>query len=115
MTGKYPSVDPVGSVENMKFGMDTFGFLIRLKKIDKLSLTCRDVISLFFVMGNPGCNGVEMAKFCGVTHRASIVLNLKRLLAAGFIEDRRIKTGKAYQNRLYVTQAGIDFWNEIKP
>lgn len=104
-----------GEIVSGKVGMDTFGFLVRLKKIDKRSLTVRDIILLFYIMHNPGCNGQEASVFCGVVNRSSIGLCLKRLLKAGMIEDRRLTKGKAVQNQLYATQTGIDFWNEIKP
>jgi DNA-binding MarR family transcriptional regulator len=93
----------------------TADFLIRLRKIDKHTLTTRDVLVLYTVIRNPGISGVEIAGKLGLENRSSIASNITRLIREGYIEDRREHRRKANPAVLHVTSAGIAFWDEIKP
>jgi DNA-binding MarR family transcriptional regulator len=90
-------------------------FLLTLHKMDKQQTTTRDVILLYAIMTNPGCNGQEIARKIGIAERSSIQFNIDRLMRHGFVEDRRTEIKKTIPNRLYATPAGLAFWNEIKP
>lgn len=93
----------------------TFDFLVNLRKIDKRSLTVRDILILYVIIENPGCSGVEITNKLGIKDRSAIASNLRRLEREGYIEDRREKRTKAISAILHVMPAGTEFWNEIKP
>lgn len=93
----------------------TINFLVRLRKIDKHTLTVRDVLVLFVVIENPGIAGNEIAIKLGLENRSSIASNLQRLIREGYIEDHREVRRKANPAILHVLPAGMAFWEEIKP
>lgn len=90
-------------------------FLVRLRKIDKHTLTARDVLVLYTVMENPGISGVEISNKLGYANRSSISSNVTRLIRDGYLEDHREERRKANPALLHATTAGIAFWDEIKP
>jgi len=93
----------------------TVEFLVRLKKIDKRGLTCRDVLVIYTIIHNPGCSGVELADKIGAGTHSNIVSNIRRLIRVGFMEDRRKEFKKAQPSSLHILPAGVEFWNELKP
>lgn len=95
--------------------MTKMDFLVRLRKIDKRTLTVRDVLVLYAVIENPGIAGVDVAHKLGLPDRSSIASNVQRLEREGYIEDRRQVHRKAIPAMLHPLPAGIEFWNEIKP
>jgi DNA-binding MarR family transcriptional regulator len=103
----------------MSKGMSPYGsvldFLVRLRKVDKRSLTVRDVLVLYVVIESPGIAGVDIANKLGVKDRSAIASNIQRLEREGYIEDRRTERRKAIPAVLHVLPAGIAFWDEIKP
>lgn len=92
-------------------------FLLRLRKIDKSGLTCRDILLLYTIIANPGINGWDAGRKIGVAERSSVTFGMNRLIKRGFIEDRREQNlvGKGVPNRLYALPAGVEFWNDLKP
>jgi DNA-binding MarR family transcriptional regulator len=90
-------------------------FLVRLRKIDRRTLTVRDVLVLYAIIENPGIAGVDIAHKLGLPDRSSIASNIMRLEREGYIEDRREEHRKANPAILHVLQKGLEFWNEIKP
>jgi DNA-binding MarR family transcriptional regulator len=93
----------------------TVDFLINLRKIDKRSLTVRDILILYVVMENPGISGIDITKKLGIKDRSAIASNLRRLERESYIEDRREIRSKAVPTMLHVLPRGVEFWNEIKP
>jgi DNA-binding MarR family transcriptional regulator len=93
----------------------TVDFLVRLRKIDKRTLTVRDVLVLYAVIENPGIAGNDVSHKLGLDNRSSIASNLLRLQREGYIEDRREVRRKANPAILHVLPAGIAFWDDIKP
>lgn len=93
----------------------TADFLIRLRKIDKRTLTVRDVQILYAVIKTPGISGVEIATKLGFKDRSAISTNVHRLAREGYIEDRREVRRKANPASFHVLPAGIAFWDDIKP
>jgi hypothetical protein len=96
-------------------GSPTVNFLLALRRIDKEGITARDVLILYTVMSNPGCNGIDVLRALSIKDRSSIQLCLLRLISHGFIEDRRTDIRKAVPVCLHVTALGLEFWNELKP
>lgn len=90
-------------------------FLVRLHAIDRRGLTARDALLTYYFMAHPGANGADACHALNVKHRSSIQRCLERLFAAGLLEDRRTEKAKNMTGRLYVTPAGVEFWEEIKP
>lgn len=97
------------------FPTGTLEFLLRLRKIDKHTLTVRDVLVLYCVMENPGIAGNEIANKLGLENRSSIASNLLRLAREGYIEDHRIVRRKANPTIMHILPKGLSFWDEIKP
>jgi DNA-binding MarR family transcriptional regulator len=93
----------------------TLEFLVKLRKIDKRTLTVRDVLVLYAVIENPGIAGMDVATKLGFRDRSSIASNVQRLEREGYIEDRREVHRKAIPALLHPLPAGIEFCNEIKP
>jgi DNA-binding MarR family transcriptional regulator len=93
----------------------TQGFLVKLRKIDKHTLTVRDVLVLYCVIQNPGTAGNEISKKLGLENRSSIASNLQRLIREGYIEDHREVRRKANPTILHALPKGLAFWDEIKP
>ena len=90
-------------------------FLVKLRKIDKRSLTVRDVLVLYAIMQQPGISGIDISKKLGFADRSSVATNLLRLEREGYISDHREVRSKANPAILHPTDLGIAFWNEIKP
>jgi DNA-binding MarR family transcriptional regulator len=82
--------------------------------LDKAERTPRDVIFLYTVMTHPGSNGKEIANMMGIEDRSSVQSNIDRLMRHGLMEDRRTEIKRTIPNRLYVTPAGVEFWNTFK-
>jgi DNA-binding MarR family transcriptional regulator len=93
----------------------TLDFLVRLRKIDKRSLTCRDVLVLFAIIEAPGSSGLEISVKLGLPDRSSLGSGIVRLEREGYIEDRREIRRKAHPAVLHATPLGLAFWDEIKP
>jgi DNA-binding MarR family transcriptional regulator len=93
----------------------TIEFLVRLRRIDKRTLTVRDVLVLYAVIENPGISGKDVSTKLGLPDRSSIASNILRLEREGYIEDRRELRRKANPAVLYAKQAGLEFWEHIKP
>lgn len=93
----------------------TLDFLLRLRKIDKHTLTVRDVLVLYCIIENPGIAGNEIAVKLGLENRSSIASNLLRLIREGYVEDHRTVRRKANPAVMHVLPKGLSFWNEIKP
>jgi DNA-binding MarR family transcriptional regulator len=93
----------------------TVDFLVRLRKIDKRTLTVRDVLVLYTVIENPGIAGNEISNKLGLADRSSIASNLLRLEREGYIEDRREVRRKANPASFHVLPPGLTFWDDIKP
>jgi DNA-binding MarR family transcriptional regulator len=100
---------------NQKLPTGTLDFLVRLRKIDKRSLTARDVLVLFAIIETPGSSGLEISLKLGLPDRSSLGSGLVRLEREGYIEDRREVRRKAHPAVLHATAKGLDFWDEIKP
>jgi DNA-binding MarR family transcriptional regulator len=94
---------------------DTVHFLVRLRRIDKLLLTVRDVLVLYTIIARPGVSGIEIANKLGMPHRSGIQSNVERLKREGYIKDLREKPLKAHAAILHPTPLGLQLWNEIKP
>lgn len=94
---------------------DTLHFLLRLHKIDRRTLTVRDVLVLYTIIENPGISGVEISNKLGLPDRSSIASNLVRLEREGYTEDKREIRRKAHAAVFHPTPAGLAFWNDIKP
>lgn len=90
-------------------------FLIRLRKIDKLGLTARDVLMLYTIIARPGISGIDAANAIGIKFRSGVAPGIGRLIRAGFIEDRREQARKANPAQLHPLPEGEAFWNDIKP
>lgn len=93
----------------------TADFLVRLRKVDRRSLTVRDVLVLYAIMRQPGTSGIEVTNKLGLPDRSAVASNLLRLEREGYIEDRREVRSKANPAILHPTQKGLEFWDEIKP
>lgn len=93
----------------------TLDFLVNLRKIDKRSLTVRDILILYVVIENPGISGIEITKKLGIKDRSAIASNLHRLERENYIEDRRETRTKAVPTVLHALPRGLEFWDEIKP
>ena len=93
----------------------TVDFLVRLRRIDKRTLTVRDILVLYAIIENPGCSGMDIINKLGLTDRSSIASNLLRLEREGYIEDRREIRRKAHPAIYHPLDAGLKFWNDIKP
>lgn len=103
-------------IENMTvLPSPTAEFLVRLRKIDKRSLTVRDVLVLYAIMRNPGLSGIDITNKIGLKDRSALASCLLRLEREGYIEDRREVRSKANAAILHVLPAGVAFWEEIKP
>jgi DNA-binding MarR family transcriptional regulator len=100
---------------NSMFPNVTVDFLVRLRRIDKRTLTVRDVLVLYTVIENPGIAGNEIAVKLGLENRSSIASNLQRLIREGYIEDHREVRRKANPAVLHALPAGRALWEEIKP
>lgn len=100
---------------NQTFRNVTVDFLVRLRKIDKHTLTVRDVLVLYAIIENPGMAGNEVSAKLGLDNRSSIASNLQRLQREGYIEDHRKVRRKANPAVLHALPAGIALWDEIKP
>lgn len=90
-------------------------FLVRLRKLDRLRITPRDVIILWVIREIPGCMGRELSTKVGAPSRSSIQGAIPRLIKRGLLEDRRIKLTNLTPNDLYITDAGRAFLNEMVP
>lgn len=93
-------------------------FLMRLRKMDSLAITARDVLLLYTIIANPGIHGKDAAhKISGTLERSGIHFGLARLMRMGFIEDRRpaSEARRARPSAFHALPAGIEFWNELKP
>lgn len=90
-------------------------FLVKLWKLDRTHTTPRDVILLYTIMTRPSVNGKELTRLVGLEDRSSIQLCIRRLIRHGLVEDRRVEGRDKLPNRLYITPAGQEFWNSIKP
>lgn len=93
----------------------TSDFLVRLRKVDRRSLTVRDVLVLYAIMRHPGTSGIEVTNKLGLPDRSAVASNLLRLEREGYIEDRREVRSKANPAILHPTQKGLEFWDDIKP
>lgn len=93
----------------------TADFLIRLRKIDKRTLTIRDVPVLYVIIKSPGISGVEIANKLGFKDRSAISTNVTRLVREGYIEDRREVRRKANPASFHALPLGLEFWDDIKP
>jgi DNA-binding MarR family transcriptional regulator len=93
----------------------TSDFLIRLRKVDRRGLTVRDVLVLYYIIGHPGCSGIEITNKLGYTDRSAVASNLLRLEREGYITDHREVRSKANPAILHSTPRGVEFWGEIKP
>jgi len=93
----------------------TLDFLVNLRKIDKRSLTVRDILILYVIIESPGISGIEITTKLGIRERSAIASNLRRLEREGYIEDRREIRSKAVPAVLHALPRGIEFWDEIKP
>lgn len=89
--------------------------MIRLRKIDRRGLTLRDVLILWVVSEYPGSTGQDIVRRLGLENRSNIQFNLPRLIRQGLMEDRRPEQEKGVANAMYITPAGLAFWDEIKP
>lgn len=99
----------------MSMSPNVTSFLVRLRKVDKLGLTVRDVLVLYAIIENPGADGLTISTKLGLRDRSALASNLHRLERIGFIEDRREKRQRAVPAALYPLEHGIAFWEEIKP
>lgn len=93
----------------------TVDFLVRLHRIDKRTLTCRDVLVLYTVIESPGISGKEISTKLGLDNRSAIASNITRLIREGYIEDKREQRRKANPAILHVLPLGMEFWDDIKP
>lgn len=93
----------------------TVGFLVRLRKIDKRTLTVRDVLVLYTIIEHPGISGIAITHKLGLRDRSVVANNLLRLEREGYITDHREVRSKANPAILHPTQRGLEFWEEIKP
>lgn len=93
----------------------TLDFLVKLRKVDKRSLTVRDVLVLYAIIQQPGTCGIDISTKLGLSDRSAIASNLMRLERVGFITDHREVRSKANPAILHPTKSGIEFWDEIKP
>lgn len=93
----------------------TIDFLVKLRKIDKRTLTVRDLLVLYVIIETPGCSGIDVSNKLGLPVRSSIASNLLRLEREGYIEDRREVRSKAVSAILHPLPRGLEFWDEIKP
>lgn len=93
----------------------TVDFLVRLKKIDKRSLTVRDILALYTVIRCPGIAGIDLARKIGIENRSNVACNINRLIREGYIEDRRLKADRATLTILHALPRGTELWDELKP
>lgn len=93
----------------------TVDFLVNLRKIDKRSLTVRDILILYVVIENPGISGIDITKKLGIKDRSAIASNLHRLERENYLEDRRETRTKAVPTILHALPKGLALWDEIKP
>jgi DNA-binding MarR family transcriptional regulator len=87
---------------------------MRLKKIDRLGMTIREVLTIYAVIHKPGMNGMELIDVLNIKFRSSVQASIRRLVDQGYIADRRTETGTGKASNLQPTEKGIAFWNEIK-
>lgn len=93
----------------------TLDFLVKLRKVDKRTLTVRDVLVLYTIIQQPGISGIDVTTKLGLPDRSSIASNLLRLEREGYISDHRETRSKANPAILHPTQRGLEFWEDIKP
>lgn len=90
-------------------------FLAKLRQIDKLRVTPRDVIIMFIIISKPGLNGGELKTSLNLANRSGIAVNVRRLIDKGLIEDRRDTSGHLNSpNILYITEKGKQLWESLK-
>ena len=89
--------------------------MVRLKKIDLVHLTARDVMCLYSIISRPGMSRSDLADTLGLNAEVNVLSNIKRLTKHGYIEDRRREQQRAVAAMLYVLPAGVEFWESIKP
>lgn len=90
-------------------------FLTCLHKIDRARITTRDVLTLYTIIARPGINGIEITHALGLQERSSLQFAFARLIRLGLIEDRREHAVQAVSAQFYITKAGQDLWDDIKP
>lgn len=106
----------MAAIENMSDQLSPAAhFLVRLRKMDKRSLTVRDVLILYAIIQRPGSSGIEISTKLGLSDRSAVATNLLRLEREGYVVDHREVRSKANAAILHPTQRGLDFWDEIKP
>jgi DNA-binding MarR family transcriptional regulator len=90
-----------------------FDTMILLKVLDRRGLTPRDVLVLWTVRESPGCMGHDVKVKLGYPGRSSVQGSIERLIREGYIEDRRVKTGKFTPNQLHLLPVGEKLWQEL--
>lgn len=90
-------------------------FLVKLRKIDKRTLTARDVLILYTIIQQPGISGIDISTKLGLSDRSAVASNLLRLEREGYIVDHREVRSKANAAILHATKHGLEFWEELKP
>lgn len=92
-------------------------FLVRLRQLDILYVTPRDVLALAAIIGAPGISMTDLCNTVGVPNVSLIRSNINRLIRWGYVEDRRKpeKVNHGVPYNLHPLPAGIAFWNTIRP
>lgn len=93
----------------------TIDFMVRLKKIDNAALTSRCVMVMWALKTEGGMMGQELAHKLGYKTRSNVQDSIKTLIAAGYIEDRRVKRNNQTPNDLWLLPKGEQFLADIVP
>ena len=84
-----------------------------LYKLDRSEFTVRDVLTLYAIITNKGCSGLELAKKLGYPARSGVQDSLKRLQRTGMIVDHRQDQRRTSSCSFHATDEGRKFWNGL--
>jgi len=86
------------------------GFLARL---DNSKLTPRDIRIMAGIERAPGCCGNDLVVALRLPSRSSVQANIPKLIRRGMIDDLRAREGSAIPSRLFLTEEGKRFLQEM--